>query len=87
MYRPRGERFNQRFLVERERSGRYSVAVWGYISARGAGPLWQIEGILNAEAYVSILENIMKPSVEMLYPHGDVYFLQVWTANTVKVFA
>ena len=45
-----------------------SVHCWGWISHEGAGILHRIEGHLDGLQYQHILQNIMMPSVRMLYP-------------------
>ncbi|VEN35635.1 unnamed protein product, partial [Callosobruchus maculatus] len=72
------------------RSGRFSVNVWGWISIHGPSVCWKIEGRFIAENYVNILENIMLPSSEQVYPENDYIFQQdngpVHTANSVRNF-
>lgn len=64
------------------------VMVWGCMSARGVGNLYFIEGTVNAVKYQDILENQLLPSVDRLYPEGDVLFQQdgasCHTAKTTK---
>ncbi|XP_046991812.1 uncharacterized protein LOC124596627 [Schistocerca americana] len=74
---PQGECFSSTFSVKKKRNKCFYAGVWGYVSAQGAGPLWRIDDIFNREAYFNILDCILKPSLEMLYPEGDIYFLQV----------
>jgi hypothetical protein len=38
--------------------------------------LYQIEGHLDSLQYKHILENVMVPSVQMLYPDGVIHFQQ-----------
>ena len=51
-----------------KRSGCVSVNCWGWISHEGAGVLHRIEGHLDGLQYQHILQNVMVPSVRMLYP-------------------
>jgi hypothetical protein len=51
-------------------NGRFSVNVWGWISAQGPGVLTHIIGKNNAEVYLHILENIMLPSVNAVFPQN-----------------
>lgn len=71
VYRPRGTRHRQEYITTTRRSGRISISCWGWISARGAGILHRIEGILDSRQYAHILENVMLPSVQMLYGEED----------------
>jgi hypothetical protein len=45
-----------------------SVNCWGWISHEGAGVIHHIEGHLDGLQYQHILQNVMVPSVRMLYP-------------------
>jgi len=74
VFRPRGERYNEEHVLFKVSSGRTSVTTWGWMSADGLGMLWRIEGNLNSEQYVHILENIMLPSVRERYPEGRIVF-------------
>jgi hypothetical protein len=76
VYRPRGERYNSQYMSTSTRSGRVSVHCWGWISHEGAGMLHRIEGHLDGLQYKHILQNIMVPSVRVLYPDGVIQFQQ-----------
>jgi hypothetical protein len=56
-------RYNADYVKESARSGRVSVAVWGWISSRGIGLLHRIDGRLDESQYLHILRDIMVPSV------------------------
>ena len=53
-----------------------SVQCWGWISHEGAGILHRIEGHLDGLQYQHILQNIMVPSLQMLYPDGIIHLQQ-----------
>ena len=57
-------------------SSRVSVNCWGWISHEGGGILHRIEGHLDGLQYQHILQNIMVPSVWMLYPEGIIHLQQ-----------
>ena len=82
LFRPRGTRHNLEYVAETSRSGHVTIACWGWISARGIGMLHRIEErgpntrALNALQYVHVLENVMVPSVRVLYPEGVIQFQQ-----------
>jgi hypothetical protein len=63
MYRSQGTRYNAEYVKESVRSGRVSVAVWGWISSRGIGLLHRIDVGLDGAQYLHILRDIMVPSV------------------------
>jgi hypothetical protein len=73
VYRPQGTRYNAEYVKESARSGRVSVAVWGWISSRGMG---LIDGHLDVAQYLHILRDIMVPSVREIYPDGVINFQQ-----------
>jgi transposase len=86
VYRPANSRFQGRY-VNHVDSNRFTVNMWAWISARGPGVLWHIDTRLNSPEYISILNNIMLPSVSLLYP--DQFLFQqdncpVHTAHIVQ---
>lgn len=81
VFRPSGTRHNEEYVAETWRSGRISIACWGWMSSLGVGVLHRIERDRNkrgltGEQYVNILENVMVPSVRFLHPEGTIYFQQ-----------
>jgi hypothetical protein len=76
LYRPQGTRYNAEYVKESVRSGRVSVAVWGWISSRGIGFLHRIDGRLNGAQYLHILRDTMVHSVREMYPDGVINFQQ-----------
>jgi hypothetical protein len=71
VYRPQGERYNLQYTSTCKRSGCVSVHCWGWISHEGAGVL-HLDGL----QYQHFLQNVMVPSVRMLYPDGVIQFQQ-----------
>lgn len=53
-----------------------SVMVWGCMSSKGVGQLHFIDGIVNAEKYIKILEENLIPSVSKLADCGEYIFQQ-----------
>lgn len=88
IYRPRNTRYEERYINNSDRQGRFSVNVWGWISYHDIGMCWEIEGRFNAVNYVNILENVMLPSVQQIYPQNNFIFQHdyspVHTANIVN---
>lgn len=74
VYRPKGARYDPKYIYSCRRSGRESVTVWAWISAEGCGLLWEVEGRLDARNYVSILENVMLPSVTARFRDDQIIF-------------
>jgi transposase-like protein/transposase len=75
VYRPKGKRFDKRYVAQTRTSGRVSVSVWGWMSAQGLGSLYRIEGHLDSDQYIHILQNVLLPSVRDHQP-GRVITLQ-----------
>ena len=68
VFRRRGERFADNFLIERDRFGGESVMVWGGIMGRKKTDLIVVQGNLNAQGYIN---QILKPeAVLFLQRHG-----------------
>lgn len=74
VYRPRNMRYNERYTRKNNKSGRFSVNVWGWISARGKGVCTIIEERLTAAVYCDVIENIMLTSVRPIF--GDNFTFQ-----------
>lgn len=78
VYRPKNSRFNERYIHERQRSGRISAGYWGWISRDGPGELVSIGGRLNSQRYVGILHETLKPTMEICYGgFENMIFMQV----------
>jgi len=76
VYRPQGEHYNSQYMSTCTRSGCVSVLCWGCISHEGAGMLHRIDGHLDSLHYQHTLQNVMLPSVRMLYSDGIIHFQQ-----------
>lgn len=66
-----------------------SVMVWGSMSAKGVGRLHFVEGIVNANKYIGILQTYLKPTEEECRRAGLEFIFQqdgaaCHTAKTVK---
>lgn len=63
-----------------------SVMVWGCFAARGVGKLHFIEGTVNAEKYIRILEDHLLPSVPMITTFDEFVFQQDGaSSHTAKI--
>jgi hypothetical protein len=76
VYRPRNSRYDERYVEPTERFGRFSVDIWGWISAVSPGVMLHVEERLNFGVYIWILENVMRPSVTRVYPNQKFIFQQ-----------
>ncbi|KAJ8909244.1 hypothetical protein NQ315_005943, partial [Exocentrus adspersus] len=65
-------------------SGRFSVNVWGWISVEGPGVCWQIDVRLTGENYVNILDNVMLPSVQQIFPDNFVFQHMIYPKSAVS---
>jgi hypothetical protein len=75
-----------RYIKALERSGRFSINTWAWISYHGLRICWRIENRFNAQNYVNILEYVMLPSVRQIYPNNFIYqqdYCPVHTAHVV----
>lgn len=78
VYRPKNSRFEEPYIQETQRSGRISAGYWGWISRDGPGELVSIGGRLNSNGYVEILEDILKPTMNICYGgFEDMVFMHV----------
>jgi len=73
VYRPQGQRYKPQYMSTCKRSGRVSVNCWGWISHEGGGILHRIEGHRDGLQYQHISQNVMVPSVRILYPEGIIH--------------
>lgn len=88
VYRPPNCRYDENYTQKRNASGRFSVNVWAWISANGAGVCWNIGGTLNSNTYLQILDNVFLPSVTIMFEQNNFIFQQdncpVHTARIIK---
>lgn len=74
--RPRGARHEERYTVTGDSSGRESVHCWGWVDGNGNGELYRIQGRHTAESYVSVLEDVLLPTLQVMRPGGEPYVFQ-----------
>jgi len=67
VYRPSGMRYDEGYTHKTNQSGRFSINVCGWISARGPGVCQIVEARLTADVYVNILHEVMIPSINAVY--------------------
>jgi transposase len=88
VYRPPNTRFDERYTQKVVAHGRFSVNVWGWISAQGPGVLTHIIGRNNAEVHLHIMENIMLPSVNAVFPQNNFIYQHdncpIYTARIIS---
>jgi transposase len=76
VYRPRNSAYDERYVQTTQRSGRFSVNMWAWISADSPGVMLHAENRLTSDVYISILENVMLPSVSRTFPNLNFTFQQ-----------
>ena len=64
VWKQAGEGLTQREVQGTVKHGGGNMMVWGCIGWNGVGQLAEIEGKMNADQYVSILEDHVLPSLE-----------------------
>lgn len=91
VWRFSNEKYDDQFIKKVIQGGGGSVGVWGCIGQQGTGCCATYPGRLNSERYIDLLENNLKPSLELLKPNdNDWYFQQdgasCHTAKSVKAW-
>jgi hypothetical protein len=71
VYRPRNQRYNEKYVRKIDTSGRFSVNLWAWISANSRGVLLQAEERLTSHVYIRVLEDVMLASVTQVFPEND----------------
>lgn len=67
LWRPRGERYNPKYVQSVRMSGRITCGVWAYITAFGPGEICKISRNMDSDEYTSILEQIYIPTMNMMF--------------------
>ena len=74
VFKRRGKRFADNYLIERDRFGGGSVMVWGGTMGRGKTNLIVVQGNLNAQGYIN---QILQPeAVPFLQRHGPAILMR-----------
>lgn len=63
VYRPKGHRFNEKYIAPSHFSGRKSASYWGWISSKGLGEITATNTRFNSAKYIELLENFAIPSI------------------------
>lgn len=75
--RPPKKELDPRYTSKIVKFGGGNVMVWGSFSWKGVGPLYRINGRMDQDQYIHILENVMEPyafrnmPVNWLYQHDN----------------
>lgn len=91
VYRPKGKRFEQEYIVKDARSGHLSANYWGWISCAGPGEIVPTGTHFDSYAYIDLLDEIALPSIVAQF--GDIqniYFMHdnspIHTAGRVREY-
>ncbi|KAL6252156.1 hypothetical protein P5V15_010307 [Pogonomyrmex californicus] len=82
VWRLDNQRFDSKYVIPHERSGRITCAMWGWISSHGPGELIEVSPHMDAEEYVNILENVLLPTIRSIYPAEDVPIIRLIQDNS-----
>ena len=63
--RMKGEDFAENCIQTTVKHGGGGIMVWGCITTNGVGLLCKVDGKLNGESYINILENSLIPSIHL----------------------
>ena len=81
-----GEELKKDCVQSAVKHGGGGIMVWGCINARGVGILSKVDGRLNGEAYIEILENALIPTTHMLaIPNGWIFQQDNATCHTSRL--
>lgn len=75
VWRRPGERYDKRCTVATVKHD-VKIMVWGCFAAHSVGPLHLIDGIMDKNVYLSILEDQVHPTIDTLFGGENYYFQQ-----------
>jgi len=89
VFRPKGQRFNERYVTHDKSSGRVTAGYWGWISCAGPGEIVATGTHFDAPAYLDVLDALGFPSIQAQFGGLDNIVFQQdnarWhTANIVR---
>lgn len=70
------EKYNEDCLAPKVQKGGGSVMIWGCLSGKGKGEMCFVEGTVNSDKYIDIMENTMLPSKKKVFGRRKVWFYQ-----------
>jgi transposase len=70
-----GEEFLDQCLVQRVKHP-LKVMIWSVISTKGSGRLHVVDGIMNSEKYLELLQNRLVPQLFQWFPDGNCIYMQ-----------
>lgn len=82
VWRPNGESLNPKYVLPISHSGRITLGFWGSMTSRGLMDIVEISPRMNAEEYIEILEETLKPSARRMYPEEEYPIIKVVHDNS-----
>ncbi len=76
VWREIGTRYDEHNIQIIQNSGRASVSVWGCMTRQGLGPIYRVHRTFNRFQYLDVLEILVLPYIEEIFPDGNYTFLQ-----------
>jgi transposase len=76
VWRRKGEPLRERDIQETVKFGGGNIMVWGCMGWEGVGNLVEVEGRMNGEQYVDILDNNLLESMEKLHVDPEIAIFQ-----------
>jgi len=90
VYRPAGTRFEPEYLDIQDKSGRFSVNCFAWLSAYGLGDIIRISSNFNSSNYLEMLKNEVFPKIKATFHDEIPIFMQdnspVHTAKIIKEY-
>jgi transposase len=72
LWRPNNTRYNSENVIQTNTSGRVSAGFWGWMHHAGPGEVVRVTPPrFNARKYMEVLEDILLPSLNILYPEAE----------------
>ena len=66
VWRKKGEAYNPKNTVPTVKHGGGNIMLWGCFSSQGTGNLVRVQGTMNKENYIQILDENLKEAAEKL---------------------
>lgn len=77
VYRPKGQRYDERYVTHDKSSGKVTAGYWGWISCAGPGEIVATGTRFDAPAYMYMLDSVGLPSIEAQFGSlNDIVFQQ-----------
>lgn len=76
VYRPKNERFNEKYIAHSSRSGRVTCSYWGWMASTGLGELHPITEKNNSANYIDILNDFVVAVPVLAGPVNELIFQQ-----------